>query len=302
MEDYTNPRYCIKRCTDSTYIVLRYNTGRVLRKRVEDTGPDRPPAMNDEKLSQAYSRAKSKIKEYGLCNNWSWFFTGTLDKTKYDRTDLDKYIKDLTQFIRDYRKKGHDIAYLLVPELHKKYGAWHIHGFLEGFEESDLVSIDEYAETHKVPRRLLGKNYYFWPEYMRKFGFNSIGRLRDSVSGTFYILKYITKSLQGDLNKHMYFVSRGLSTALPVIYEYEENWALNRFLRFHGPFVSTGVAVDLYRSFPYEAVSDRSFEMQSSKANFWDGFEEEPDIEEDLALEQIMLEDFEKGRGHWNAI
>jgi len=79
------------------------------------------------------------------------------------------------------------------------------------------------------------------------------------------------------------------------IYEYEENWALNRFLRFHGPFVSTGVAVDKDWTFPFDVVSDLTLDDEIPVYRH-------PEYEEDIALEQIMVEDFEKGRGHWNAI
>ena len=59
------------------------------------------------------------IYELAACNPWDWFVTFTLDKNKYDRTNLPKFQKDLSQFIRDFRKKtGAQVKYMLIPEQH----------------------------------------------------------------------------------------------------------------------------------------------------------------------------------------
>lgn len=66
-------------------------------------------------------------------------FTGTLDPQKYDRTNLDKFHKDLTQWLRDYGKQHKvKIKFLLVPEQHSDGISWHIHGFLHGLPEEHL--------------------------------------------------------------------------------------------------------------------------------------------------------------------
>lgn len=59
---------------------------------------------NDTKLANNYSRARSMILQYALCNPWDYFFTGTLDRTKYNRYQLDRYSAQLMQWIRDKRK------------------------------------------------------------------------------------------------------------------------------------------------------------------------------------------------------
>ena len=48
---------------------------------------------------------KAVLFELAFCNPWEFFFTGTLDKNKYNREDLDKFHKDFTRFIRLYNKK-----------------------------------------------------------------------------------------------------------------------------------------------------------------------------------------------------
>ena len=76
--------------------------------------------VNEEKLSNNISRAKSKIYEYALCNDFEYFVTLTLDKNKIDRSNIDNFIKKLSQYIRDTRKStGQKIQYILIPEKHK---------------------------------------------------------------------------------------------------------------------------------------------------------------------------------------
>lgn len=58
---------------------------------VEDDEEYRAPkgSVNDFKIEKNIYRAKKIIFEYAFCNPWDWFFTGTLDPKKYDRTNLD---------------------------------------------------------------------------------------------------------------------------------------------------------------------------------------------------------------------
>lgn len=79
----------------------------------------------DNKLDNSFSRARNMVLQYALCNSWDYFFTGTIDRAKFDRFNLDIYQSRLSQFVRDKRKKYQSqIQYLLVPEQHKD-GAWH---------------------------------------------------------------------------------------------------------------------------------------------------------------------------------
>lgn len=73
----------------------------------------------DAKLNEAFCRAKSLVLQYALCNPWDWFFTGTLDETKFNRYNLDGYQQKLSQFIRDKRKACRPIRFLpcLLPSM-----------------------------------------------------------------------------------------------------------------------------------------------------------------------------------------
>lgn len=152
-----------------------------------------------EKLSNSLSRSKSAVFELSMCNPWKYFVTLTLDKSKYDRYDLSKFRKDLSQFIRNYNRiHGCLIKYLLIPEQHKD-GAWHMHGLINGLPDSSLS---------------FNKNGFLdWFAYSSRFGFCSIDEIRDNQKVSSYITKYISKDLSGrkdDLNAHLYYASKGL--------------------------------------------------------------------------------------------
>lgn len=203
----------------------------------------------DTKLDCNYSRARNMVLQYALCNQWDWFFTGTLDKTKYDRHDLDRYQKDLSQWIRDKRKVyGTQLSFLLIPEHHAD-GAWHIHGMISGLPE-DKIRKFRWPE----PKELINSDFMNWPDYMNKFGFCSLGPICDPVGTAFYVVKYISKDISrrgGDLGKHLYFHSRPLRKAEKAsdVYLYHEE--LDRLCINDYDFCKTGMIQDAHWSFPY---------------------------------------------------
>lgn len=173
-------------------------------------------AGNEEKLANSLSRSKANIFELAYCNLWEYFVTLTLDKEKYNRHDLSKFVTDLGQFIRDLRKKyGTDFKYLLVPEQHKD-GAWHLHGFFMGIPEEELreFTLQDYLPTRIRARIAEGKRVFTWAGYERKFGFANIERLENREAASNYMYKYVTKdSLHtvSELNAHIYYASKNLN-------------------------------------------------------------------------------------------
>ncbi|MEL7656880.1 MAG: hypothetical protein AAGU75_13350, partial [Bacillota bacterium] len=114
------PTYSIKQMNDTTYTVTKFKRSDFpyLHLRNEEQ------KENDTKLDNNLSRARSMIKQYGLCNEWDYFATFTLDKDKYDRHDLQKFRADLMEFMRYQRKKYRKLtdkrlSFVLVPEQHK---------------------------------------------------------------------------------------------------------------------------------------------------------------------------------------
>lgn len=175
-------------------------------------------SVNDEKLENNIIRARSKIFEYAICNPWEWFCTFTIDKTKYNRYDLENYHKNLAQFIRDYNKKfGLSIKYLFIPETHKD-GAWHEHGFLLGLpvEHLQAFTLEMKLPTYIRDKLKEGQEVFNWCGYSEKFGFCDLEPIRNLEACSNYVRKYISKNLATsvkDVNAHLYYCSKGLNVA-----------------------------------------------------------------------------------------
>ena len=188
---------------------------------VEDENEKRSErgTVNSEKLSENISRTKNKIFELAFCNHWDWFFTGTLNPQKYDRTDLDKFHKSLTQWIRNYNKKYNTkIKFLIIPELHKDGKSWHIHGFLYGLPVEHLkqFQIGDAMGKGLADKVKKGDTVYNWVSYLNKFGFCDLEPIRNHEAVSKYITKYINKNLATsvtELNAHQFYSSRGLNRA-----------------------------------------------------------------------------------------
>lgn len=189
----------------------------VKKKAVEDS--QEAQEANGERLACNLSRARSTILELALCNDWQWFITFTLDSAKYDRSDLKKFRKDLSRFIRNYRsKKGANVKYLLIPEQHSDGINWHMHGFIMGLPESHLrlFTLEDHIPHYIRDKLARGDMIYEWEPYSRKFGFCDIEPIRDLESTAKYATKYVSKAIDNGIiesHGHLYYASQGLKRA-----------------------------------------------------------------------------------------
>lgn len=158
--------------------------------------------VNENKLDNHISRARSRVMELALCNPWDYWCTFTLSPENYNRYDLESYKKDFSEFIHNANRRRKDkITYILIPEMHKD-GAWHMHGFINGLLESDLELNDN--------------GYLTWQKYNFKFGYMSLSKIKDLESTAKYSMKYMTKDSSRnvtELGAHLYYASHGLKTA-----------------------------------------------------------------------------------------
>lgn len=183
----------------------------------DDSNSNNRCLVNDSKLSDNISRAKNTIFELAFCNPWDYFFTATLNPAKYDRTDLEKFHKDLTQWFRNYNKKYNiKIQFLLIPELHSDGKTWHMHGFLYGIPQDhlQLFKIGDTMGKALAEKVKNGDTVFNWSAYVNKFGFCSLEPIKNAEAASKYVTKYINKSLVSsvtDLNAHLYYHSRGLN-------------------------------------------------------------------------------------------
>lgn len=203
----------------------------------------------ENKLDSNFSRARSLVLQYALCNPWDYFFTGTLDQTKMDRYDLDTYASRLMQFIRDKRKKYQaKFQVLLIPEHHED-GAWHMHGLVYGLPEEFLSPF-----APPAPRKLIEGGFLNWPDYMDKFGFCSLAPVRDPIATAYYVSKYVSKDLSrrsAELGKHLYFHSRPLKKAEKMSDVYMYNPRLDGFCTQEYDFCKVGMVKNAPWYFPF---------------------------------------------------
>ncbi len=175
--------------------------------------------VNENKINESILRSKSKIFELAFCNPWDWFFTGTINPNKQDRTDLELFHKQLTQWLRDYNKKYKlNIKFLFVPEKHKDGKSWHIHGFIYGLPVEHLIQFQVGDKMGKglADKVMQGDIVYNWQAYFNRFGFCDLEPIRNHEAVSKYVTKYINKELANsvtELNAHTYYHSRGLKFA-----------------------------------------------------------------------------------------
>lgn len=174
-------------------------------------------AGNEEKLPENIRRAKSKVFELALCNDFAYFCTLTFSQEKVkDRYDLEGCMKSFAKWLNNYnyRKAAAAVQYLLIPEPHQD-GAWHLHGLVSGIPEADLrqFQLDEHLPTHIRKELAKGHQVFQWTAYDKKFGYCTLSPIRSTDAVSKYITKYVTKELGSsvkELNAHLYYRSQGL--------------------------------------------------------------------------------------------
>lgn len=234
-DNYTHvPLYTVKGYGEDLYRVIKVKSQSVYigEKRKHELIDDE--FLHKKKALSALARARSAIREYGLCNEWKYFVTLTLDKSKVDRYHLQDFLKEFCQWIQNKNKNGCRIQYCFVPEEHDD-GAWHFHGFMNG--------INVQPQPIGTPLSIVNENPFCWLDYSFRYGYSTVEEIRSPIACGFYITKYMNKNL-GKLadmtGTHLYYHSRGLSKSYTIGYHWLQNDCLDKFLKNHGEFCSTG--------------------------------------------------------------
>lgn len=213
LPELVGPDYNLYRYRHDFYKIIHFKSTAphgCVAPRTKDDG-----FKHEDKLPQALSRARKVVLELALCNDWKWFATFTIAKDNFDRKNLDGYYERFSEWLKYMKKKsGKKIPYILVPEQHGD-GSWHMHGFFNSDIDSFLVPFKElWEDGADIPYKLVQKDYYNWPEYQKKFGFCSFGKIRNKDATAFYVTKYITKAFAGDATRvglKLYYCSQGLN-------------------------------------------------------------------------------------------
>ena len=160
---------------------------------------------SEKNRADSIKRAKDKIFEIALANEWEYMVTLTLDDEKIDRYDPAQVQKTISKWLdNQVQRKG--IKYLIVPEYHKDK-AIHFHGLVAGdlgytFSNTYKVKgIKKPVKKNTLTRRKLPEEHPFVKKIynVRRFpyGFTTAVRLDDEAERVaVYMTKYITKDLQ----------------------------------------------------------------------------------------------------------
>jgi len=161
-------------------------------------------------VDEGGKRARQKVIDYALNNDWDFFFTITFDRKKVDRYSFDDSVREVLNYfwyLKQYN--GRYIKYLLVPEPHKRVRkedgkqAIHCHGLIK----LDSFTIDEFEYIERRGDAMV----YEWNDISERFGRSEFVKLYNGSEFVgYYISKYISKALSIKISNHRYFKSNGL--------------------------------------------------------------------------------------------
>jgi Geminivirus Rep catalytic domain. len=157
----------------------------------------KPKNMENDVRGDSVKRAKERIFDVAMCNQFDYFVTWTLDADKINRYDAKQISTKLKKFLNN-KVTRNNARYLVIPEHHKD-GAIHMHGLLSG----DFEMVDSGKKTKD------GKIIYNMPQW--SLGFSTAIQLdeqKERVSR--YITKYVTKDFKKIFGSFYYAGGHGL--------------------------------------------------------------------------------------------
>jgi len=175
------------------------SSGRDIEKTKVDNGNETLDPQRS--LEVSVSRAKQKILDLLLCNDWQWFVTLTFNPEKVDSLNYEKCSKALSTYLDNTkRRKTPNLKYVGVPEVHKS-GRYHYHFLMSNTDGLEFIPTE-----HKD---INGRTIYHIGNY--KLGWVTATEISNSQKASSYVMKYITKDLiTSTKNKKMYWRTKNL--------------------------------------------------------------------------------------------
>jgi len=162
--------------------------GKIIPKDKSEITENEQAALASEVARVSQYRARHKIFDIAMLNDWQYFVTFTFNDKIQDAHDYKGTIEKVKKWCQNaVQRKG--MRYLLVPELHPTSGRIHLHGLL-AFQSN--IPLEFSGHYDKALRPIY--NCPFW-----KYGFSTVVRLDFNTQDR--IAKYITKYITKDLDK-----------------------------------------------------------------------------------------------------
>lgn len=202
-----------------------------------------------EPRSDSVKRSIDKAFEIGLSNDFRYFLTLTLDKSKIDRYDKDIIYPKLKNWLSN-RVSRNKMDYLLFAEYHKQkeneeQPAIHFHA---------LINAEGLQLWDSGLRTKSGQTIYNLPSW--KYGFSRVIELDGRPAIVRYVTKYITKENQRILGRFYLSGGKTLRRSLPCEYM-NRDYASFEGAEYHIPDAHLSVKYRTYDlDMPEEGVDE----------------------------------------------
>ena len=211
-----------------------------------DSDP-RSDERSEREREDNLNRAKTRVKQIIMLNEFKYFITLTFDDSVVNAADTQAVIKRSQVWLKNMRQR-HNFAYLLVPEYHRKKNRIHLHLLANG-DDLNLGFDNVYkVEGFKKPMRMAKikrrglVNQIVCPVYNLKdwkFGLSTVmecyGENYERLSN--YVLKeYVTKNTASIFGK-FYWCSKNLKLYPDIelfdldFYEFDNTVAKRYYVR-----------------------------------------------------------------------
>lgn len=166
-------------------------------KIVRYSGVKKPKDLTNDARADSIRRARKKVFDIAMLNDFDYFVTWTLDASKIDRYNASEVSKKTKIFLQNMVARK-NLKYLIVPEYHSD-GAIHMHGLSSG----DLAMIDSgHTDSN-------GHVIYNMPDW--KYGYSTaIALYGDVCASAKYMTKYVTKDIHKIFGAFYYAGGKGL--------------------------------------------------------------------------------------------
>ena len=203
-------------------------------------------------------KTKDTIFDLVMCNEWEYFFTGTIDPKKYDSTNAHKLKPKLKKWFENM-VQHYGISYIVIFEYHKR-GGIHIHGLIKSSPVTPLRLKDSGTKTYygfKKPMRdntalkhglNPDRGHVVYNLASWRFGWSTAIKVYGSQGAlSNYITKYITKSNQKIMGRYFWH-SRDLQR--PNIFFMTTDYDKLQLPKYHGfKYLYEPSTNDLYKEY-----------------------------------------------------
>ena len=182
-----------------------------------------------EPRADSLKRAKDAVFDLMLCNDFEYFFTGTINPDWLDSKNPKELLQPVQQWLKDMVKR-YDLHYIMIAEYHKKGGV-HFHGCFKSerelrMEDSGTKIYYGYKKPVRNDRAEFlgltgGKTVYNLKSW--SFGWSTAIKLTgDRLRIARYVTKYITKDVKKIFGK-FYWHSQNLKKPVITVQDIKYN-------------------------------------------------------------------------------